>query len=192
MSAMLLSLVTVVASAQRGATSARVEDIFIARSVRLSRAAPSEYCNERRTGLPPATFEDRYDFKPVATRSADGAVTSAAGASVGHLHACFTRSSDSVVVWFAQGDLNGVQLTGHGDCRTDGREFPEPGMATWRCFLNLSGLSGGFVGGLLTTNTIQSRALMGMESDPPGYTQPSIATVRLWRARSARGPANER
>jgi len=183
MSAALLSLATTVASGQRGATTARVEDIFVMRSVRLSRAAPTEYCSERRTALPPATFEDQYDFKTVATRSADGAVVSATGATVGRLHACFARTSDSVVVWFAQGDLNGIQLTGRGDCRTDGREFPEPGIGTWRCFLNLTGLSGGFAGGLLTTNTIQSRALVGMESDPPGYTQPSIATVRLWRAR---------
>jgi hypothetical protein len=192
MSAAFMSVAPAVASGQRGATGARVEDIFVVRSVRLSRAAPSEYCSERRTALPPATFEDKYDFKAVATRSADGAVIGATGATVGHLHACFSRSSDSVVVWFAQGDLNGIGLTGRGDCRTDGREFPEPGIGTWRCYLNLTQLSAGFSGGQLTTNTIQSRALLGMESDPPGYTQPSIATVRLWRARSARGPANER
>jgi hypothetical protein len=178
-----LLLATRIASGQRGATGAGVENIFVVRSVRLSRTAPTDYCSERRTALPPATFEDQYDFKAVATRSADGAVVNATATTVGHLHACFARSSDSVVVWFAQGDLNGVQLTGRGDCRTDGREFPEPGISTWRCFLNLTGLTGGFAGGLLTTNTIQSRTLVGMESDPPGYTQPSIATVRLWRAR---------
>jgi hypothetical protein len=192
MSAALLSLAPSIAHGQRRATVDRVEDIFVVRSVRLSRTAPTPYCTERRTALPPTTFEDQYDFKAVATRPADGAVIGAAGATVGHLRACFTVRSDSVVVWFAQGDLNGIQLTGRGDCRTDGREFPEPGVGTWRCYLDLTGLSAGFVGGQLTTNTIQSRALMGTESDPPGYTQPSIATVRLWRPRSAREPANER
>ena len=183
MSAGLLCLATSAATAQRGASVGHVEDIYVARSVRLSRAAPTEYCSEGHTTLRAATFEDQYDFKPVATRPKDGAVTSATGSTVGHLHACFSRISDSVVVWFAQGDLNGIQLTGRGDCRTDGREFPEPGIGTWRCYLNLTGLSGGFVGGQLTTNTMQSRALTGIESDPPGYTQPSIATIRLWRAR---------
>jgi len=171
------------AAAQRSARVAHVEDVYVARSVRLSRVAPTAYCRESRTTLPAATFEDRYDFKAVATRPADGGVTNAAGSTVGHLHACFSRTSDSVVAWFAQGDLNGIQLTGRGDCRSDGREFPEPGVSTWRCYLNLTELPPGFVGGLLTTNTIQSRALLGTESEPAGYLQPSIATVRLWRSR---------
>jgi hypothetical protein len=182
-SAGLIGLATASVSAQQPARAARVEDIYIARSVRLSRVSPTDFCRESRTALPVATFEDQYDFKAVATRPADGAVTSAAGSTVGHLHACFSRVSDSLVAWFAQGDLNRIRLTGRGDCRTDAREFPEPGISTWRCYLNLTELSAGFVGGLLTTNTIQSRALLGMDSDTPGYTQPSIATIRLWRTR---------
>jgi len=64
------------AAAQRSGSD-RVEEIYIARSVRLSRAAPTEYCKQSRTSLPPTTFEDLYDFKAVATRPADGRVTSA-------------------------------------------------------------------------------------------------------------------
>jgi hypothetical protein len=52
-----------------------------------------------------------------------------------------------------------------------------------RCYLDLTGLPPSFAGGRLTTNTIQTRALLGTASDPAGYTQPSIATVRLWRKR---------
>jgi len=40
-----------------------------------------------------------------------------------------------------------------------------------------------YLGGLLMANTINSRAPLGGVSDPPGYTQPSIATVRLWKRR---------
>lgn len=43
-----------------------------------------------------------------------------------------------------------------------------------------------YVGGLLTTNTLTSRAAFGGDSDPPGYTQASIATIRLWKGKSKR------
>jgi hypothetical protein len=183
MSVGFVCLAHAIASAQSVAANTAVEDIYVVRSVRLSRATPTEYCAERHSALPAATFEDQYDFRAVATRPADGAVMNAAGPTVGHLHACIARTSDSLVVWFAQGDLNGVHLTGRGDCRTEPREFPEPGITLWRCYLDLTGLPPGFAGGRLTTNTIQSRALLGATSDPAGYTQPSIATVRLWRRR---------
>jgi hypothetical protein len=42
------------------------------------------------------------------------------------------------------------------------------------------------VGGLLTTNSIGSLKDMGLETDPPGYTQSSIATIRVWKKRSQR------
>ena len=39
----------------------------------------------------------------------------------------------------------------------------------------------GYVGGQLTTNTVLSRSVVGLVSDPEGYTQPSIVTIRLWK-----------
>jgi len=55
------------------------------------------------------------------------------------------------------------------------------GISVWTCFLELSGLKAPYKGGILTTNTVDSRNPLGEKSDPPGYTEPSIATVRLWR-----------
>ena len=52
-----------------------------------------------------------------------------------------------------------------------------------RCQLVLDGLPAPNVGGLLTTNTITSKAGFGDETNPPGYTQASIATIRLWKSR---------
>ena len=63
---------------------------------------------------------------------------------------------------------------------------PEPGLFPVRCQLILSGLPAPFVGGLLTTNTMTSGAPFGGETDPPGYTQASIATIRLWKAKPGR------
>jgi hypothetical protein len=50
-----------------------------------------------------------------------------------------------------------------------------------RCFLLLDNLSHGYLGGHLTANTINSRQVLGGTTDPKGYVQSSIATVRLWR-----------
>lgn len=172
------------AAAQQSASDSRVEVIYVVRSLRLSRISPSDYCAERRTGFPAPTFEDQYDFKAVTTRPADGRVTNATGPTIGHLHACFGVTSDSLSsLFYAEGDLNGVQLTGRGDCQRVGGDSPEPGITPWRCHLNLTGLPVGFMGGQLTTNTVTSRAAVGTASDPAGYVQPSIATIRLWRKR---------
>lgn len=51
------------------------------------------------------------------------------------------------------------------------------------CVLNLMDSAGFYVGGQLTTNTITSRNSLGTVTDPPGYTQASIATIRLWKQR---------
>jgi hypothetical protein len=54
------------------------------------------------------------------------------------------------------------------------------------CFADLSDPAYKYVGGQLTTNTMGSLKLLGVESDPLGYAQPSIATIRLWKKRAER------
>jgi hypothetical protein len=180
----LAPVVTAPAAAQQVAAGSVVEEIFVLRSVRLSRRPASDFCAERRTGFPAATSEDEYEFKAVAARPADGRVTEVAGPTMGHLHTCLGATSDPLVfTFYAEGNLSDVPLTGRGDCRTNGREFPEPGITPWRCHLDFTGLPGSFLGGYLTSNTVVSRAVLGAVSDPAGYTQPSIATIRLWRKR---------
>lgn len=182
--ACLLSASPALASAQRSKAVPPREEIAIVRSFRLSRRAPTAYCAAERTTYANASFDDTYDFKAVATNARTGRVTSASGPSVGHLHACFGPTADSEVVsFYAEGTLYGAPLIGHGMCATTRRDFPEPGISVLTCHLDLSALPTGYVGGQLTTNTISSRQSLGSDSDPPGYTQPSIATVRLWRSR---------
>jgi len=67
------------------------------------------------------------------------------------------------------------------------KDFPEPGLSVFRCFLEIQNLPEGYVGGQLTTNTVVSRRSIGEVSDPPGYIQPSIATIRLWKKRKSVG-----
>ena len=161
-----------------------VEEIYVARSLRESREAPSAFCAASRTGFGEARTEDRYTFWSVAVRGSDGRITDAKVRQVGDLRACFGPLPEGGASFFyAEGAFGEVAFTGRGDCRGSAEASPEPGMSVTRCFMDLSDLPSGYVGGRLTTNTMGSRATLGDVSDPPGYTQPSIATVRLWRHR---------
>lgn len=171
-------------SAPASGGAASVEDIYIGRSWRESRGVPTEFCAAERTGLGRASTEDTYTFRSVSTRGSDGLVTDADVATIGRLHACFgpigTRPGS---FFYAEGTLGTVPFTGRGECLTVKQNFPEPGISVQRCFLDMDGLPPGYVGGQLTTNTIGSRSQIGERTEPPGYTQPSIATIRLWKHR---------
>jgi hypothetical protein len=161
-----------------------VEDIYVLRSVRLSRDEPTEFCSQSRTTFADAQFEDTFSLVPVATHSKSGLVTGAVGTQVGSSRGCFGRTSDPAVrSFYVEGELKGIRFTGIGTCSTIKSDFPEPGIQVLQCFLNLSGLPTPYVGGLLTANTIFSRKVLGYESDPRGYVEPSIATIRLWKWR---------
>jgi hypothetical protein len=84
--------------------------------------------------------------------------------------------------FYAEGVLGQISFSGRGECVTE-PDYPEAGLTFQRCFLQLGELPDPYVGGQLTTNTINSRAPLGGVSDPPGYTQQSVATVRLWKRR---------
>ena len=162
-----------------------VEEIYIARSILESREMSSTpFCAKARTGFDGAFADAQYSFQSVATRGSDGLVIDANVQKIGSFHACFGPTSDpAVMTFYAEGALATITLTGRGECRNAKRDYPEQGMIVMRCFLDLSDISGGRIGGQLTTNTINSRSAFGDKTDPPGYTQSSIATIRLWRAR---------
>jgi hypothetical protein len=173
--------------AGRTAPAAQVEEIYIARSVRESRVAPTEYCAQAKTGFDSDAFEDQYTFRSTATRASDGRMVDANIKTIGSGHGCFGRTADPAILnFYLDLHLGNTALRGIGDCRQAKSDFPERGLIAWRCFLNLSDPLGGYVGGQLTTNTIKSLKDLGLETDPPGYTQASIATIRLWKKRAER------
>lgn len=164
------------------ANAAKKEEIYVLRSVRTSRISPTTYCGQSRTGFAEALYESRFVFHPVTNDPSHGMVLNAFGEQSGAAHACFGKTVDSDVLnFYAEGEIAGLRFTGKGKCTTVKRDFPEPGLTVVTCFLELGGLKDPYVGGLLTSNTIFSRSLTGETSDPPGYVQSSIATVRLWR-----------
>jgi hypothetical protein len=187
--------------ASQPAVATEVEEIYIARSVRESRIPPTEFCAKARTGVGDAISEDQHTFRSVATRTSDGRVIDANVKTIGSIHSCNGRTANPAVFdFYGDIDFRGTAFKGLGECRFTKTDFPEKGLTAYRCFLDLSDLPGEYVGGQLTTNTMFSRKILGMESDPGGYTQSSIATVRLWKkrmraeragARAARPPSPE-
>jgi hypothetical protein len=170
--------------AQRSGADRAVEDIYVARSLRLSRITPTGYCTQEKVGFAGSTAEDQYTFHSIATRRSDGLITNANVATIGRLHACFGPTADPLTInFYAEAVLAGVTFTGRGECRMAKPDYPEPGITVYRCFLELRDLPSDYRGGQLTTNTVASRQNIGESSDPRGYVQPSIATVRLWKKR---------
>jgi hypothetical protein len=160
-----------------------VEEIYIARSLRESRTAPTAFCSAERTGFA-VQFEDRYTFRSIATRPSDGRVTDASVQVIGNLRGCVGQTADPLVANFhAEGQIGGVSLTAVGQCRAPRADHPEPGTTFTACSFALRDLPTPYVSGHLTTSTMTSRQAIGAVSDPAGYVQPSIATVRLWKKR---------
>jgi hypothetical protein len=169
----------------KGASSGGVEDIYVVRSVRESRTWPTEFCAEARTGFfTGGGAEDQFTLRSMATRGSDGFMTNANVQSVGRFHACFGPTGEPTV-WnfYVEGALGSTTFKGRGQCVNGKQGYPEPGLQTSRCFLELNELSNAYIGGLFTSNAVNSSSSTGEVSTPPGYTQAGIATFRLWKRR---------
>jgi hypothetical protein len=102
--------------------------------------------------------------------------------TIGTAHGCIGPTADPAILnLYLDVLLRRTAFSGIGDCRQTKSDFPERGLSEFHCFLNLSDPLGHYVGGLLTSNNMTSVKNLGAETDPLGYTQTSIATIRLWR-----------
>jgi len=166
------------------ATPQEIEQIFIARSVRDSVTAPTEFCGKANSGVNEPNSESQFSFRSVVTRASDGRVIDAESTTMGNIHACFgSAANPGTLEFYGEGTIAGVAYKGFGDCIITRPDFPEKGLTVFRCYLSLRDLPDGYIGGQLTTNTIVSKNRLGMQTDPSGYRQFSIATIRLWKKR---------
>ncbi|HEV3481466.1 MAG TPA: lipocalin-like domain-containing protein [Candidatus Acidoferrales bacterium] len=168
-------------------TSAQVEEIYVARSVPEALITPpTGFCAQERIGFGGTLFEARFRFQSTTTQASDGRMINANVKTIGSIHICTgaPTADQAIRDWYAEGTLGSTPFRGIGKCVVRAADFPERSLRTFSCFLDLSGLPSGYVGGLLTSNTM-SWQKPGLETDPPGYTQASIATIRLWRKRDA-------
>lgn len=166
--------------------SARQEQVYILRSIREQVQAAPGWCTAARAGFQPfPEGADRsFSFWSVRTEPADGRVVEARDTRVAELRGCFGATSERVRQnFYAEISIGSLSFHGVGACVALAINFPEPGLFPVHCHLVLGGLPPPYVGGVLTTNTLTSNAAFGGDTDPPGYTQASIATIRLWRSR---------
>ncbi len=163
-----------------------LEDIYILRSIREPREPVADWCSSSKTGFEPfpKDAERFFSFWTVEVQPKDGKVVQAKGTRGAELRACFGPTGEPALQnFYAEIKLGSISFRGSGECRAVKVDFPEAGLFPVRCQLILSGLPAPYVGGLLTTNTMTSKAAFGGDTDPPGYTQASIATIRLWKSK---------
>ena len=167
-----------------------VEEIYILRSVREARVQPApQACATSLTKLSDPAWEDNYTFRSVTARAEDGRVMEAQDKTVGSIRACFGRTADPAVLdLYGEAMINGIAAKASGKCQTAKRDFPEQGVNLFACLFELYDLPPEYLGGQLTTNSVSTSQLFGPKSEPEGYTQVSIATVRLWKKRAAPAP----
>jgi hypothetical protein len=167
-------------------STAAPEEIYILRSIREQHEPVAGWCSSARTGFEPfpADAERFFSFWSLRLHPEDGRVIETKDMRVAELRACFGPTSERPRQnFYAEVNLGSISFRGNGECLAVRTDFPEAGLFPVRCQLILSGLPAPYVGGLLTTNTITSQAAFGGDTDPPGYTQASIATIRLWKSR---------
>jgi hypothetical protein len=172
-------------AAPSSSASAR-EEIYVLRSIREPHVSSTEWCSQDRTGFAPlpADADRKLSFWAVQTQASDGRIVNGQANRVAEVRVCFGPTAErSVTNFYGEGTIGGVPYTGAGDCRVVAADSPEKGLVVLRCVLMLRGLPAPYVGGVLVTNTIGSKAALGGETDPPGYAQSSIATVRLWKSK---------
>ena len=164
--------------------AAERETIYILHSIREPQAASAAGCPAALTGFEPFSAEaERYfSFWSIESQSDSGRVINARRSRVASLRGCFGPTAEPARQNFnAEIQLGAMTFRGHGECVALMVDFPEKGLYPVRCHLVLAELPAPFVGGLLTTNTLTSAARFGGDTEPPGYVQASIATIRLWR-----------
>jgi hypothetical protein len=166
--------------------AASLEDIYILRSIREPREPVTDWCSSTKTGFEPfpKDAERFFTFWTVRTSAGDGKIVDAKASRAAELRACFGATSEPALQnFYAEVMLGALSFRGKGECRAAMVDFPQAGLFPVRCQLILSGLPAPYIGGLLTTNTMTSKASFGGDTDPAGYTQASIATIRLWKSK---------
>jgi hypothetical protein len=184
-----MALLASVAPAQNALTpNGALEDIYILHSVREPHEPEANWCAAAKTGFDPfpKDAERLFSFWSLRTRPEDGKVVDAKAARAAKLRACFGPTSERARQnFYAEVQMGSVSFQGKGECLAVMTDFPETGLFPVRCQLVLSGMQPPYIGGLLTTNTMTSKAPLGSETNPSGYTQASIATIRLWKKKQS-------
>jgi len=172
---------------RRVASQTQMEEIYFARSVIESQIAPTQFCAPAKTGFGDAIAENRFSLRSISINTSDGRLLATNVNTIGSGRGCFGRTANPMIInAYLEFLIGSKAFTGIGECRFVKSDFPERGINEGHCFLDMSAPDDQYVGGLATTNSITSLKDVGLDTDPPGYTQASIVTLRVWKKRSQR------
>lgn len=165
--------------------AASVEEIYVFRSIRDSRVPPTEFCSKEKSGVAKSLAEDQFSLWSIVSEGANGRVVKADAQKIGGMHTCIGPTPNPAVTeFYIDTTLQGHTFRGLGECQVVAPDFPEKGLAPVRCSIRLTDVPDGYVGGLVTSNTMFSATKpLGVDTDPPGYMQSSVAVLRLWKKR---------
>src|SRR5689334_21719497 len=111
---LLPSLAIVTSLLDTSVVAQPVEEIYLARSIRLARSEPTDFCSVAKTGFK-ARYEDSYEFRaPVV---AGGRISDTIGTKAGSGRGCLGPVTDSAVSnFYLDLQLGDVAMHGRGDC----------------------------------------------------------------------------
>jgi hypothetical protein len=168
---------------QGGAAESHVEDIFLIRSVRVSvNALPNDVCTPSVTGFGSIVADQNFEFFSVAARQSDGMIVNPEVHKLGTGRGCFGLTADpNVANFYGITNFDTLSSISIGTVNRGPTNFPAPGLTESWVKAQVVSATNGYFGGLFTANSIASLNTFGDETNPPGYVQSSIATLRLWR-----------
>jgi hypothetical protein len=159
---LLLSACAAPSAPTAPAPAAAREEIFILRSIRERQQPTAGWCSSSaRAGFEPfpADAEHYFSFWSLRLQPEDGRVVDAKDQRVAELRGCFGATTERARQnFYAEVRLGTISFRGKGECLALATDFPQAGLFPVRCQLVLSGLPAPYVGGLLTTNTMTSKA----------------------------------
>ena len=138
--------------------STQVEEIYVVRSVpEPPPAGPAGFCTREQTGFGGAAVDAQLTLRSTATQASEGRMVDPNVKTVGTIHTCLAPTQNpDIRNFYAEGVLGSTPFKGVGECFGRKTDFPEQGLRAFNCFLDLSGLPSGYVGGQLTTNSMLS------------------------------------
>ena len=158
-----------------------VEEVYIFRSIRTVRvvgADAAEFCRSRVAFT--SFAHDTFDLVSMNV-GPNGLVTGPKVKVIGTLVTCTGRTSNpDVFDFYGEGEINGIRFKGGGDCLRYA-EAPLTGATSVRCHNRTTVLNDGYVGGLITSNSLTPMDASPTGTIPQGYVGTSVAVARFWK-----------
>jgi hypothetical protein len=160
-----------------------VEEVYIFRSIRTVRVVGPEAAELCRSRVEFTSFAHDTSDLVAMTVGPNGLVTEPKVKVIGTLVTCTGRTiNPDVFDFYGEGEINGIRFKGGGDC-VRYADAPLMGANSVQCRNRATVLNEGYVGGLITSNSLTPTDASPTGTIPPGYLGTSVAVARFWKRR---------